>query len=208
MHQPFTRPVARHPCPPAHPISKIMPDPRKKNLHPLHRAVVLCSVTMVEKCSLAPLYASAPLDATVPGTDAAKTSHHRRDDGPGTRTSGRRVAPSAAKTVPGPQRARFDPRHRQQVADVRKRGACMRCRVKKLPVGAAVPVLVAETSDWWGRQCSGSWPCESCRRSQAVFRATFDRWEQCVSFSMKEVNIYVIGDLFDGRVGTISLTRM
>ena len=40
-------------------------------------------------------------------------------------------------TARTPKRARFEPKRREQVADIRKKGACMRCRLKKLSVGKA-----------------------------------------------------------------------
>jgi len=35
-------------------------------------------------------------------------------------------------------RAKFNPKRRQEVENVRKRGACLRCRLLKIPVGAII----------------------------------------------------------------------
>ncbi|CAD6577888.1 MAG: hypothetical protein ASARMPRED_008441 [Alectoria sarmentosa] len=142
----------------------------------LHIAVVLCMVTMAatdESRSPAMLYVSKELDNTSSASLAAATSRNRRKAVDNARRISCRTVPSVTSIVPKPKRAKFEPRRRQEVANVRKKGACMRCRIKKL-------------------SCSGSLPCGSCQRIQVVSRMSFDRWEQCVSFSMKEVNIYVM----------------
>lgn len=124
-----------------------------------------------ESCSTVTLYTSKELDNTASDTDAAGISQNKRKADHNVPTTSRCTAPSAPAIIPKPKRAKFDPRRRQEVANVRKKGACMRCRIKKLT-------------------CSGSLPCESCQRN--LSRVSFDRWEQCVSFSMKEVNIYIM----------------
>ncbi len=68
--------------------------------------------------------------------DAVGEPQYRSRGNHNTRPPGRPIAESAVAVFPKPKRAKFEPRRRQQVANVRKKGACMRCRIKKLPVGA------------------------------------------------------------------------
>ena len=168
----------------------------------LHIAVVLCMVTMAatdESRSPAMLYVSKELDNTSSNTLAGATSRNKRKAVNNTRTITSRTVPSVVTIVPKPKRAKFEPKRRQEVANVRKKGACMKCRIKKLRVSEGV-CFWPRASGWHHYQCSGLLPCKSCQRSQVVSRMTFDRWEQCVSFSMKEVNIYVMGNPFDNCV--------
>lgn len=89
-----------------------------------------------QSCSPATLYTSEELDSTSP--EAAGETRNKPKAGHNARTTNRRTVPSAVTTVPKLERAKFEPKRRQQVANVRKKGACMRCRIKKLPVGAGV----------------------------------------------------------------------
>ena len=43
------------------------------------------------------------------------------------------------------KRARFDQRGREKVALVRKKGACMRCRILKIPVSTCISFIVIHT---------------------------------------------------------------
>ncbi|KAL2038935.1 hypothetical protein N7G274_008275 [Stereocaulon virgatum] len=73
------------------------------------------------------------------------------------------------------KRAKFEPKRKREVANVRKIGACFRCRLLKI-------------------SCSGTWPCEPCHRSgnSCYGRAPKFRWMDSVSCSLKEVDIYAI----------------
>ena len=112
--------------PPSH---LIMAHIAKK--HILHIAVVHMAATD-ESCSSTTLYMSKELDKTSP--EAAANSCNKPKAG----HNDRATVPSAVNTVPKLKRAKFEPKRRQQVANVRKKGACMRCRIKKLPVSAGV----------------------------------------------------------------------
>ena len=85
-----------------------------------------------ESCSPATLYTSMELDETSP--EAAPKPCNKPKAG----HNARKTVPSAVNTVPKLKRAKFEPKRRQQVANVRKRGACMRCRIKKLIVSESV----------------------------------------------------------------------
>ncbi|CAO1599567.1 hypothetical protein XANCAGTX0491_003289 [Xanthoria calcicola] len=72
------------------------------------------------------------------------------------------------------KRAKFgDLKRRDEVAQVRSKGACMKCRWKKLP-------------------CSGIRPCMSCISSWVSLdpRSSKLSWMNCVSASWNSVNIY------------------
>lgn len=72
-----------------------------------------------------------------------------------------------------PKRTKFGAKRRAEVADIRHKGACLRCRLDKTT-------------------CSSSWPCESCHRSQisGCARVSKRQWMHCIPFSFKEVDIY------------------
>ena len=84
------------------------------------------------------LFTSEMLENTSVNADAAGKSQVKSRANHDTRTTSRRTTQSEVTIVPKPKRAKFEPRRREQVANVRKKGACMRCRIKKLPVGADV----------------------------------------------------------------------
>ena len=88
-------------------------------------------------CSSVVVISSEKLDNMSVGKVGAGESWNKSKSNHYDRTNIRRTAESAV-TVPRAKRAKFEPRRRQQVANVRKKGACMRCRIKKLPVGAGV----------------------------------------------------------------------
>lgn len=113
------------------------PGPRTKK-YILHIAVA-CMVTMAStdaSCSPATLSTFEELDNVWSNTAAAGQPQYKRKGSHNALITSRSTAPSAVTVVPKPKRARFEPRRRQQVANVRKKGACMRCRIKKRPVGA------------------------------------------------------------------------
>ena len=139
LHQPIVRQLWTSACTNFHAISKMAQMARSRSI-PLHLAIP-CVVTMAdtdESCSSATLYTSDELDNTSSNTDATEDSRNKRKDSHNTRISSRRTAPSAVTIVPKPKRARFEAKRRQQVANVRKKGACLRCRIKKLPVRPVV----------------------------------------------------------------------
>ncbi len=74
------------------------------------------------------------------------------------------------------KRTKFEPKRRAEVADIRHKGACLRCRLDKIT-------------------CSTKWPCESCNRSHVsdCARVSKRQWMYCVPFSFKDVDIYNMG---------------
>ena len=98
----------------------------------------------------------------------------------------------ASDVEPKPKRAKFEPERRMEVANIRKRGACLRCRIMKLPVCFFVLAWHAsKKSDDFG-QCSGEVPCKACSRGPNTCRAREPkyRWMHCVPFSLKEIDIF------------------
>ncbi len=95
----------------------------------------------------------------------------------------------------GRKRAKFDLKTREKVATVRKKGACMRCRILKIPVRALS--LTSRRLFKKPIQCSGEWPCKSCLRCQASCheREPTHGWMACIPFSVKDVDIYALGSL-------------
>ena len=81
---------------------------------------------------------SRALDNTSADTDAVGKSPNKRKTSHNARTTSPSTAQSAVTIVPKPKRAKFELKRRKQVANVRKKGACMRCRKKKVSVGAGV----------------------------------------------------------------------
>ncbi|KAK0506900.1 hypothetical protein JMJ35_010600 [Cladonia borealis] len=72
------------------------------------------------------------------------------------------------------QRRRFSDAKRQEVAQVRKDGACMRCHLSKTP-------------------CSTGQPCKTCfsRWLSLNNRSKKLQWMSCVPYSWKDVNIFM-----------------
>ncbi|KAE9365634.1 hypothetical protein N431DRAFT_286554, partial [Stipitochalara longipes BDJ] len=76
---------------------------------------------------------------------------------------------------PARKRAKFNPQRREKVKGVRRRGACLRCRVLKIP-------------------CSSDDPCATCMSlalaaSSALERKVL-RWSDCIRTSLTDVNIF------------------
>ncbi len=106
----------------------------------LHIADV-CMLTMAatdESCSPATSCTSEELDNTSPVTDAVGKSPEKRKTGRNARIISHSTARSTVTIDSKHKRAKFEPKRRQQVAHVRKKGACLRSRIKKLSVGAGV----------------------------------------------------------------------
>ena len=91
-----------------------------------------------ELCSPTTSCISEELDNTSPDTDAVGKPPNKRKTSHNPRTTSLSTARSAVTIVPKPKRAKFELKRRKQVANVRKQGACMRCRKKKLSVCAGV----------------------------------------------------------------------
>ncbi|PMD33109.1 hypothetical protein L207DRAFT_639814 [Hyaloscypha variabilis F] len=73
------------------------------------------------------------------------------------------------------RRAKFDPQRREKVKGVRRRGACLRCRILKIP-------------------CSRDDPCATCMSlalaaSSALERKVL-RWSDCIRTSLTDVSIF------------------
>lgn len=82
------------------------------------------------------------------------------------------------ESTPRPKRTRFEDKRREQVAEVRHKGACLKCRLDKIT-------------------CSNSRPCDSCNRSHVpgYARVSKRHWMHCVPFSFKHVDIYTMCEL-------------
>ena len=100
----------------------------------------------------------------------------------------------ASNAEPKPKRVKFEPERRIEVARIRKRGACLRCRVLKIAVSfCALAWHFSKEADGFG-QCSGEVPCKACIRSSSACRAREPkyRWMHCVPFSLKEIDVFAL----------------
>ena len=93
------------------------------------------------------------------------------------------------------QRRRFNDAKRQEVAQVRKDGACMRCHLSKTPVRRTLVYPYLCSSEAYNPQCSTGQPCETCfsRWLSLNNRSKKFRWMSCVPYSWKDVNIFIPG---------------
>ncbi|KAN0089708.1 hypothetical protein V8E51_019968 [Hyaloscypha variabilis] len=73
------------------------------------------------------------------------------------------------------RRAKFDPQRREKVKGVRRRGACLRCRILKIP-------------------CSRDDPCATCmslaRAASSALERKVLRWSDCIRTSLTDVSIF------------------
>ncbi len=77
------------------------------------------------------------LDAELPLLDVPNQEDSKREPSHKTnQITGYSTLEIPGVTVKNRKRAKFDERSRQKVANVRKKGACMRCRTLKIPVSA------------------------------------------------------------------------
>ncbi|KFX86104.1 hypothetical protein O988_09766, partial [Pseudogymnoascus sp. VKM F-3808] len=74
-----------------------------------------------------------------------------------------------------PRRARFDPIRRNEVAVVRKRGSCLRCRLLKI-------------------KCSGNDPCDTCIKLRQTMEYQLESrtlgFSECIRTRIKDINIF------------------
>ena len=91
---------------------------------------------------------------------------------------------------PKRKRAKFDTQSREKVAKIRKIGACLRCRVLKIPVKS--PTLLCTLQLSFCEQCSGSRPCNSCTHHSISCHAREPKhmWMDCVPYWLKDCDIY------------------
>ena len=94
----------------------------------------------------------------------------------------------------GSGRARFIPARRQEVAKVRRLGACLRCQFKKIAVSLMLFFYVCLSTDL-KLQCSEITPCKSCERQKLLcHRQELDiRRIDPVPFSLRTVDIFAMG---------------
>ena len=94
----------------------------------------------------------------------------------------------------GSGRARFIPARRQEVAKVRRLGACLRCRSKKIAVSLMLFFHVCLSTDL-KVQCSEITPCKPCDRQKLLcHRQELDiRQIDPVPFSLRTVDIFATG---------------
>ena len=102
--------------------------------------------------------------------------------------------PPADTQAPKKKRSKFSPIRRGEVANTRKKGACIKCHLGKIKVSTPDSDLKSSPRSSEYMQCSGEYPCASC--SKAPPRRISKRgWMPCVPFSFKDVNIYELGKL-------------
>ncbi|PSN64086.1 hypothetical protein BS50DRAFT_576705 [Corynespora cassiicola Philippines] len=88
----------------------------------------------------------------------------------------------SGEQVRPPKRSKFSKKRKAEVMEVRKQGACLRCRILK-------------------RTCSGNNPCDNCI---AVINATHGsrvlQWTKCVRYTLEDVNLFWDRCMVDGLV--------
>ncbi|KAK4994015.1 hypothetical protein LTR66_005876 [Elasticomyces elasticus] len=106
------------------------------------------------------------------------------------------VYPQARATVRVPRkRKNFDDSRRKEVQEIRKRGACIRCRMLKKPVSDGVRVILIRVGNLV--QCSEGTPCKTCTKVE-----TARLWKHaCIRSRLaEELTMYSAG-FFKTRAG-------
>ena len=97
----------------------------------------------------------------------------------------------------GSGRARFIPPRRQEVAKVRRLGACLRCRSKKIAVSLMLFFYVCLSTNL-KLQCSETTPCKPCERQNLLCprqELTISRIDPA-PVSLRNVDIFDMGIVF------------
>lgn len=85
------------------------------------------------------------------------------------------------------RRSSFSAKRKAEVKGIRKKGACLRCRILKRAVSIQLDYLIfAEL-----RQCSGEDPCKTCIVAAcATVNSKALSWMECIRPSFQAVNIF------------------
>ena len=149
-----------------------------------------------DKAVNAPLYWERPvIDACSISKNYRPTRMKREASARSVRLPGTSTLHGACGSRPNPRRSRFDDNRRREVAIIRKRGACFRCRLMKI----AVSLAARETKFAYkanALQCSGDVPCRACSQIQRFCqnREPKYKWMHCVAYSLKDLDVYALGE--------------
>jgi hypothetical protein len=87
------------------------------------------------------------------------------------------------------RRSVFSSERKEEVKGIRRRGACLRCRLLKRAVSLSSACMMPGFAD--STQCSGEDPCKTCiAAAKAAINSKALMWMECIRPSFQAINIF------------------